>query len=532
MHTLSHHFARPVLRLSRLSIRFIAAVLIAASIPGAAFATPTLAEALDLPATWTSTGAWTPQETESIDGSDAVTGIPGPKSTIRLSVPVTGPGVLRYSFRCTTLAGPFDISSALVVSVDGAAQAPVIPLFYPLLDTGWQETAVNLPAGSHVVEWKVANVYNASPFTVHLDQIWLDGDARPRFVPEEPVGGVFGEAFSWTPNVLTTSSHTVAISGLPPGLAVSASGAVEGTPTEVGRYTARVTVSNAGGQHVADQQFIVRPALQDLGEALDTSLNVSESHSAAPAWKGGTGVGVTGSDAAWVEFPTKSSATAILSVSVHGPGVLRYRDRNDEISVDRIQTDVRVVGGALVSQAGPFDVWTDRQITIPAGPQTVTWTARRQVTNELYWGLEVVPLSAYVDDIRFEPTTIPPQSTYSAWQTAWNVVGLDPASDGDGDGLALLLEYATGGDPYTADPGKLPVISVVDDHLTIDMPKASTPTDLLYFVQGSKTLAPNSWTTSTVEVLDEDETHILARYKKTITEEPVAHLRVRVLIAP
>jgi hypothetical protein len=138
----------------------------------------------------------------------------------------------------------------------------------------------------------------------------------------------------------------------------------------------------------------------------------------------------------------------------------------------------------------------------------------------------------YLDSVEFTPTTIPPKATFSAWSTAWAVGAQSATSDSDGDGLPLLMEYGSGGLPYTPNPELLPIATIVDDHLTLQVTKAASPTDLRVTVQGSTNLRPDSWSTDSVEILEEDSTHLLVRSKKTITEQPSFHLRVHVLLAP
>jgi hypothetical protein len=130
------------------------------------------------------------------------------------------------------------------------------------------------------------------------------------------------------------------------------------------------------------------------------------------------------------------------------------------------------------------------------------------------------------------PASPSPQARWDAWLSYWDVAGGQSSSDVDGDGVPLILEYAFGGDPYADDGHLLPVITVDDGYLQIEVTKSRTPTDLIYFVQSSRDLVPNSWTTSGVEVLDEDGQHILARCKKPISEQPLCFLRVRVLLMP
>jgi len=105
-------------------------------------------------------------------------------------------------------------------------------------------------------------------------------------------------------------------------------------------------------------------------------------------------------------------------------------------------------------------------------------------------------------------------------------------SDTDGDGLPLLMEYGSGGSPYSPNAELLPTATVVGDHLTLQVTKAASPTDLRFKVQGSAGLLPESWSTDSVEILEEDSTHLLVRSKKPIADQPVFHLRVHVERVP
>lgn len=68
--------------------------------------------------------------------------------------------------------------------------------------------------------------------------------------------------------------------------------------------------------------------------------------------------------------------------------------------------------------------------------------------------------------------------------------GSDQA-DPDGDGLANLLEYALGGDPINAASAPQPVASISESRLQLTFRRSRE--DVIYTVEGSSTLAPDSW---------------------------------------
>lgn len=88
------------------------------------------------------------------------------------------------------------------------------------------------------------------------------------------------------------------------------------------------------------------------------------------------------------------------------------------------------------------------------------------------------------------------------WQQAkfgasWNnpAVAGDNA-DPDGDGVSNLLEYAFGGNPNAADQSILPAIDNTGSFFSIIYRKAKAATDLVFTVQESPDLSPNSWKTA------------------------------------
>lgn len=503
-----------------------------------------LREATDFDGPWTKgsfdsmgnlgAGPWTDQTDATADGVDAVVGSLGGLGAVEswIETTVTGPAVLYFSYRVKNFTGSYE--GGFHVTVGDSDRRLTASTGHTNIDTGWKEASVLVPAGTHNVRWKLAYLRGASPVSAYVDQVWTDGDPRPRLTALSNQNGAAGAPFSWAVPV-SPSTTALSASGLPAGLTVNPDTfEISGTPSAPGTYPVALTASNAAGHHVGHVVMQIEPGITALADALDApSLSFSQPNGAT-IWQGMTGLGHDNIDCARASLPAASGAAGYrLSTSLNGPGTLSFWYRNDERNTPGDRSAIFLYLSSNANPSQPLQqleatAWTQVSVPVPAGPQTVSWEAWRLIGL----GPTAPVFYSFLDGVQFTPSTIPPQPTFAAWQTAWGVADQPLTSDTDGDGLALLLEYATGGSPYQPNPELLPTLSIVDGHFTLNLIKASSPTDLIYFAQGTRDLVPNSWSTSTVDVVDEDGSHIVARCKKPVSEEPIFHMRFRVLLAP
>ena len=493
-----------------------------------------LLQATDFNAAWTSgsgpflsgPGYWIGQSAVTLDGVDAAEGRLGdrdrPETWMQATVP--GPATLYFSYRvkdfsnASSLTAGFFLDSTLISPHTG---------FYNS-DTGWREFLAVIPPGGQTVRWRLQG---SSSVRAYVDQVWTSTDARPRITDASNRTAAYATLFHWVVPVASTSPVILVASDLPRGLTVDGEAhVIAGTPSEAGTFETTLTAVNSSGRHIAKVPFTVEPGITAIPEAVDAPALVFTQPDAGTAWIGAVGMGHDGSDCARCSGAYVLEGNYSLSTTLKGPGTLTFWYRSEASLVDpRDRSYINLYVGisplSLSATLGLVDTsWTKATVPIPAGSQSISWRAFRSLIPFQHF--------VYLDEIAFVPSMVPPQSTFAAWQEAWNVVGQPAATDTDGDGLTLVMEYALGGSPSLPDAGLLPAVSVLDGFLTLNVIKAPSPTDLLYFVQTSKDLAPNSWTTGLVDILEEDGTHLLARCKKPVSEQPVSYLRVRVLVAP
>lgn len=132
-----------------------------------------LAQAVDaVQLTFASTGrGWVLQSGETADGWDAATSRPaGDGEEAGMQTTITGPGTLSFAWRVDSEAD----QDTLSVLLDGTPQETISG------DTGWNTTSVEIPAGSHTIEWRYAKDGSGSSGE---DRGWVD---RVRFqTPED-----------------------------------------------------------------------------------------------------------------------------------------------------------------------------------------------------------------------------------------------------------------------------------------------------------------------------------------------------------
>jgi hypothetical protein len=114
--------------------------------------------------------------------------------------------------------------------------------------------------------------------------------ASVAFGPASLPDGVVGLAYSGSVSATGgTSPYSFSITGLPDGLSGSSAGAVSGTPTKAGKFTATATVTDSAGAHATQQYTItIGPAALVITTTSAPNGTVGTAYSATFAATGGT----------------------------------------------------------------------------------------------------------------------------------------------------------------------------------------------------------------------------------------------------
>jgi hypothetical protein len=120
--------------------------------------------------------------------------------------------------------------------------------------------------------------------------------------------------------------------------------------------------------------------------------------------------------------------------------------------------------------------------------------------------------------------------TYDTWKArnfALNPEAGAPEADPDGDGRANLLEYAIGTDPNFRDTSNYLNLSFSNECLFLSLAKGPGVKDVQFEFEGSPTLAPANWTTSSIAILKNDASGVDASYNGVA---PRAFFRLKVTL--
>ena len=355
----------------------------------------TLAEALDAPFTWTTSGSpqspWVGHGAVSHDGlSAARSGAIGNSTNTSFSTVVTGPGSVSFWWKVSSETN----KDLLTFYANGVSQAAISG------EVDWQFKTFALGSGSQTLTWTYSK--NSSG-AVGLDRGFVD---QFFFGPVPPT--ITGQPTNRAVDVGSSASFTVAASGTPPftyqwqyngsdladgpGISGSTSSNLVLTGVQVpqaGNY--RVLINGpAGSTNSVNATLTVFPILT-LAEALDTPDWIWATNG-APPWVGHGAVSHDAGDAARSGAIGNSGSTAMSTV-LNGPGTISFWWKvSSETNNDKLVFTTNGATAATIS--GEVD-WQFKTFALGSGTQTVTWTYSKNSSTAA--GLD----RGFVDQVSF-----------------------------------------------------------------------------------------------------------------------------------
>lgn len=410
---------------------------------------PGLAAALDnsqIP--WSSEGAlpWFAQTSVSSDGVDAArSGAIGDNAESRLVGWVTGPGVMRFSWKVSS-EEDFDFLS---FRIDDLEQGSISG------DVDWQEAVFGVPAGLHQVAW----VYSKDSGLVSgQDAGWVDQVVYESLAQSAPAVVVPPEAADALPGEAVVFSVVAAGPGPIQFQWVLGDDDLDGeiadtlvlpsvSSADAGPY--RVRLSNAFGSTLSAPALLtVFDQPDPLAYALNSDLDWVTTGDAA--WRPQTQVtrdGVAALRAGAIDHGQSS----VLSTSVTGPGTLVFWWKvSSEAGFDFLQFQMGAQSPLVIS--GETD-WLEVEVEVPAGTHSLVWTYSKDEDVSVGQDTGWLDLVSFSTGLSYE--------TWAAQRfTAEELLNdplAAPEADFDGDGLSNFAEYALGTEPKIPDSGVLSV---------------------------------------------------------------------------
>jgi hypothetical protein len=191
---------------------------------------------------------------------------------------------------------------------------------------------------------------DGDPVTIDFERIVAPSAVTPAFTgPLDPLGATTGVPFSFT--VGTTLALTVTATGLPPGLAIDPNtGAITGTPTDVGTFNAQLTATNTFGATTnATLTIVVKSVQSPLIVVTPSNAIFGSTFTAATV--GGSGLGAV-SFAAAGACSNLAGGGDITMTSGTGTCVVTAAKAGDDAYYPTESTPVSVIAAQATSTTG------------------------------------------------------------------------------------------------------------------------------------------------------------------------------------
>ena len=238
--------------------------------------------------------------------------------SIGQAVPVTVSPVTQQGLRAQDVHVTSTATGATNVAVSGGPSDYVATLG-PITSSG--QITVSVPAGVVVDAWAQGNLAGTATFN------YIAGSPPTATASRSLTDATRGQAYSQTLTASGTPTPTWSVTGgsLPPGLTLTAAGALSGTPTAAGAFTFTATATNQLGS--ASQSVSLRVLQAPAITSLDTAtFNVGEAASFLVTTTGFPGPAISlesGTLPAGLTLTDNGNGTATLAGTPTGPSGAR-----------------------------------------------------------------------------------------------------------------------------------------------------------------------------------------------------------------
>jgi hypothetical protein len=199
---------------------------------------------------WVRTGSklWFPQTVVTADGLDAAqSGDITHNQNTQVAVTVIGPTAIKFKWKVDS-EPKFDVLEFLV---DGVVKGSISG------NVDWNEVVFPVPAGKRTLAWRYRKDSNVS---IGADAAWLDQvqlDLSPLLLSAQSTSGRLNEPFFYRVAAVNTPT-SIEAAGLPPGLGINTqTGAISGTPTQLGEFPVELTITNASSVETRQLTIII-----------------------------------------------------------------------------------------------------------------------------------------------------------------------------------------------------------------------------------------------------------------------------------
>ena len=446
---------------------------------------------------WQATGIWNYQTNITYDGLHAAlnTGVP-PAGTNSLRTQLEGPGMLTFAWWLGQ--NSWELGTYLRLRVNGSTWL----IHYT---TGWKTEAIELPPGTHTIEWQHYNSQpSSSPARAALDQI--------HFIPyDQPLLLV-------TPNHLTQTTtlgpaqftRTLAArnpQGTPYDLSVAPSTpwiATPPDPVSLNAFDTSVPLTLllddlSPGTYTGN--LILTPSLPSIpAQTATVTLVIGPAieppHPQTWSWVGGgQGLWFTQTNTirqhphALQSGPITHDQESWLAASVAGPGTLSFWWRvSSEANYDFLTL---YKNGQFIQQISGNTTWLPVTLTLEPGTHSLVWVYAKD---------EIVTAgqdTAWLADFTY---TGNPDRDADGLPDAWEILhfgsptGATPHLDTDSDGWTNWEEYIADTNPNDLHSNPDRLIHLTPTHLHI--PTATTARHYRIDITTSLAPGPIHWTTA------------------------------------